>query len=335
MPALAIDIGTYTIKAIQADGGKKPRIRRVIEVFNSTGLAVPTDDAVQEKLKLILKAVIENNKFTIDDVRLALPETVVSTKVIEVLPLTDAELASAIGWQAERHIPIPPEELSLEYQVLYRPGKDEKTPMKVLLVGVRKSIIERYVGMFHQIGVEPTVVETQILSVIRALQIGAEDPPTLLVHFGASSIIMAIVDHQQLKFVVNQMMGSQILTKTLEKTVNIDASQAEQYKRAYGLDPAQFEGKIKAALLPQINELVAQIKKAVQFYGSQVTQNVVKRIVLSGGACQLPGFVQYVTEQLSMEVLVSSPFSATEGTVPENINHPGMTVCVGLLMRES
>jgi len=335
MPALAIDIGTYTIKAIHADSGKKPRVHRVIEVFNPTGSAVPLDDAVQEKFKSTLKAVIEDNNFTTSDVRLALPETVVSTKVIEVLPLTDSELASAIGWQAERHIPIPPEELSLEYQVLYRPGKDEKKPMKVLLVGVRKSIIERYVSVFHQIGVEPTVVETQILSVIRALQIGPEDPPTLLVHFGASSLIMAIVDRQELKFVVNQMIGSQILTKTLEKTVNIDANQAEQYKRTYGLDPAQFEGKIRLALLPQINELVTQIKKAVQFYSSQATQNNVKRIVLSGGACLLPGFVQYVTEQLSLEVLVSSPFSATEGNIPENINHPGMTVCVGLLMRES
>ena len=335
MPALAIDIGTYTIKAIQADAGKKPKLKRVIEVFNPTGSAVPLDDAIQEKLKTTIKAIIDDNKFTTEDVRLTLPESVVSTKVIDVLPLTDAELASAIGWQAERHIPIPPEELSLEYQVLYRPSKDEKAPMKVLLVGVRKSIIERYVGMFHQAGIEPTVVETQILSVIRALQIGVEDPPTLVVHFGASSIIMAIVDHQELKFVVNQMIGSQILTKTLEKTVNIDANQAEQYKRAYGLDETQFEGKIKAALLPQINELVAQIKKAVQFYGSQASKNTIKRIVLSGGACQLPGFIQYVTGQLGIEVLVASPFSATEGTVPENINHPGMTVCVGLLMREN
>ena len=147
-------------------------------------------------------------------------------------------------------------------------------------------------------------------------------------------MVMAVVENTELKFVVTQMSGGQILTKTLEKTVNIDANQAEQYKRAYGIEPAQFEGKIRAALLPQVNELVAQVRKAMQFYNSQSNQNTIKRVVLSGGACLLPGFVQYVTEQLGIEVLMASPFAPTEGKIPENTNHPSMTVCIGLLMRE-
>jgi type IV pilus assembly protein PilM len=334
MPTLALDIGTYSIKAISGKSGKNPQIERVAEVFNSTGLAVPTDDASEEKLVNLLESIITDNDLPRTDVRLALPETIISTKVIEVPPLSDAELASAIGWQAEQHIPIPPEELSLEYQVLYRPPKRDKTPMRILLVGARKQVVERYVNMFHTMGIEPSLLETQIIAVIRSLVVTPEDPVTLVVHMGASSMNMALVKAGELQFVTTHLNGGQLLTKALEQTVGLDSVQAEKYKRTYGLDETQFQGKVKAALLPAVAILISEIKKAVQFYVHQFPQETVQRIVLSGGSAALPNLVQHVTAELGTEVLVAAPFTDASGTIPETINAPAMSVCMGLLLRE-
>lgn len=334
MPALALDIGSYAIKAVVANPGEKPKISQVLEVFNPHGIALPTDDGAAEKLKLVIQDLFTTNKLPTEDVRLSLPETVVSTKLIEVPPLTDAELASAINWQAERHIPIPPEELSLEYQVLHRPEKNENKPMRVLLVGVRKQIVNRFVELFQQQGIEPTLVETQMLSIVRSLQFLPEDPTTLIAHLGASSLVLGVVADQELKFVVAQLSGSQILSKTIEKAINLEPSQAEEYKRSFGLDPNQLEGKIRTALLPQVDEFVNHMRKAIQFYGSQNPQAGIKRVVLSGGASLLPDFLQHVASQLNLEVLMAAPFSATQGQVPESTNHPSYSVCVGLLLRD-
>jgi type IV pilus assembly protein PilM len=334
MPALALDIGTYTIKAIHAKPGDKPHIERVVEVFNPVGISLPTDDNQMEKLAKALETLINDNKLPTNDVRLALPETVVSTKVISLPSLTDAELASAINWQAEQHIPIPPEELSLEYQVVYRPPKNERNAqMKVLLVGVRKSIIERYVSMFSAIGIEPTVVETQVLSLIRALQFEPTDPTTLIAHIGASTMDMALIHGGQLEFVITHLSGGQILTRALEQSIGLDATQAESYKRTYGLDEAQFQGKVRQVLLPATKVMVAECAKAIRFFGSQYPTDAVKRLLLSGGTSQLPGLVQYITTELGLEVLVAAPFSQTTGQLPD-ANHPALSVCVGLLMRE-
>jgi len=335
MPALAIDIGTYSVKAISGSTGGAVHIKRVAEVFNSTGIAVPTDDVASSKLSGIIQALINDYGFANEPVRLALPETVVSTKVIAIPRLSDAELASAIGWQAEQHIPIPPEELSLEYQVLYRPGKKDDELMRVLLVGVRKKVIEQYVSVFNQIGIEPEIVETQMLSILRCLHFVSNDPTTLILHIGASSMNMAIMHQGELQFVLTHLNGGQLLSKTLEQKIGLDASQAEQYKRTYGLDQTQFEGKVAAALLPAVQVLLTEAKKAVQFFVSQRPQSSVERVVLSGGSAMLPELVGQVAIEFGSEVLIAAPFASASGDVPEKINQPSMAVCMGLLAQES
>jgi type IV pilus assembly protein PilM len=334
MPAVALDIGTYSIKAVHAKLGKETEVKRVVEVFNETGTALPIDDSSTSKLSELLDSFFNDNDLPRNDVRLSLPETVISTKVITIPPLSDAELASAIGWQAEQHIPIPPEELSLEYQVLYRPTKKENAQMRVLLVGTRKKMVEKYVAMFNEIGIEPSLLETQIISIIRSLQFTTQDPTTLIAHIGSSTMNLAIVHGGEMKFVISQMNGGQMLTKALEASIGLDSSQAEQYKRSYGLDGTQFQGKVKDALLPAINVLLTEIRKSVQFFVNQNPQDVVQRIVLSGGTSILPGIVQHITNELGVEVLVASPFVGVKGEIPENVNHPAMSVCMGLLQRE-
>jgi len=334
MPALTLDIGTYTIKAVSGKPGNKPEINRVVEIFNPLGVSIPTDDAQMEKLSKTIETLITDNKFSTTDVRLSLPETVVSTKVISLPSLNDAELASAINWQAEQHIPIPPEELSLEYEVIFRPPpKERNLQMRVLLVGVRKSIVDRYISLFTSIGIEPTMVETQTLSVIRSLQFEPTDPTTLIAHIGASTMSMAMLFNGQLEFVITHMSGGQVLTRTLEQSIGLDATQAEGYKRTYGLDEAQFQGKVRQALLPPTKMIVTEMAKATRFFVSQHPTETVKRLLLSGGTAQLPGFVQYITNELGLEVLVAAPFSQATGQIPD-ANHPALSVCVGLLMRE-
>lgn len=334
MSALALDIGTYTIKAIAGKPGANPKIERVVEVFNPLGVSFPSDDAQLEKMAEQLQGLITDNKLPINDVRLALPETIVSTKVITLPSLTDAELASAIGWQAEQHIPIPPEELSIEYQVLFRPPKKDKNIlMKVLLIGVRKSIIERYLSVFNALGIEPSLLETQILSALRVAAFQPTDPTTLLVHAGAASMDMAMVFQGQLEFVISHVSGGQVLTRALEQNIGLDTAQAESYKRTYGLDPQQFQGKVATALMPGVRILTGEMQKAVRFFTSQHPSEAVKRVILSGGTSQLPGLAQLVTQELGTEVLISEPFTGASGEIPQ-VNHPALTVCMGLLQRE-
>ncbi len=334
MPSVAFDIGTYTLKAIHAKPGATPQILRTVELFNELGISVPSDEANIEKMARLIDTVFTDHKLPRNDVRLALPEQVVSTKVIEIPPLTDSELASAIGWQAEQHIPIPMEELSLEYQVLSRPARgDKNSKMQVLLIGVRKNVVDGYLQAFVNAGIEPTLLETQTIANIRSLQIGPDEPTTMIVAMGATTMDISLVSHGMLKFVFSHLNGGQLLTRTVEQTVGLDAKQAEEYKRTYGLDELQFEGKIRQALLSPLKIYVDQIKKAGQFYTNQNPNDPVQRILLTGGSVQLPSLVQFVTAEMGTEVLIAAPFASSSGEIPQT-NHPAFGVCMGLIMKD-
>ncbi|MBP7875713.1 type IV pilus assembly protein PilM [Candidatus Woesebacteria bacterium] len=334
MSAVALDIGTYSIKAIEGSSGSKIHVKQIVEAYNTTGIAVPNDEGGVEKLGKLLGTVFTEHKLPTNDVRLSIPETAVSTKVISIPSLSDAELASAIDWQAEQYIPIPPEDLTLEYEVLYRPQKGANQPMKVLLVGVRKQVVERYLSMFHDLGIEPTILESQVLSLVRSLGFEASDPATLVVNLGASSMNLAVVTGQYPAFVLSHLSGGQLLNKALEQALGLDAAQAEQYKSTFGLDPQQFEGKVSAALTTPVNLLIAEMRKTVQFNLAQNPEQPVKRVVLTGGSALLPGLVQHVTSELGVEVLVAAPFANASGDIPSQINQPAMAICMGLLSRE-
>lgn len=334
MPATALDIGTYSIKAIVGTTGQKIHVKKVSESFNNTAIAVPIDDTSIEKMAKLLDAVFTENKLPTNDVRLTLPETVVSTKVIAIPTLSDAELASAISWQAEQYIPIPPDDLALEYEVLERPPKGSNTPMKVLLVGVRKQVIEKFIAVFNLLGIEPSIIESQMISIIRSLGFEQEDPPTLVAHIGASSMHLAVVNKQMPEVVFSHLSGGALLNKALEQTLGLDTTQSEQYKCSFGLDPAQFQGKVSAALLPTVTILVGEMKKTQQFYTSSHPQDPIRRIVITGGTALLPHLVQHITQEIGLEVLIGAPFASASGDIPAQINQPAMIACMGLLARE-
>lgn len=335
MPATAIDIGTYAVKVIVADPGPAPNIIRAVETLNTVGTAVPIDDLETEKLSELINNVIFDNKLPHTDVRISLPEAVISSKVISIPPLTDAELASAIGWQAEQHIPIPKEELSLQHRVLFRPDKkDKQTPMRVLLTGTRRALVERYVALFTGIGVEPTFLETQMLSILRSLGMGKDEPPTMVINIGATNMDIMVVASGEIQFIFTHTGAGTLLTKSLQQTLNIDPQQAEQYKRQYGLDPNQMEGKIYNTLMPTVTNLVTEIQKALRYFSSQSPQTTLQRIVITGGSTQLPGLVDHLKETLGLEILMAAPFATATGDIPEN-NHQVFSVCMGLLMREA
>ncbi len=334
MPALTLDIGSYSLKFVSGNPAHRPSIARVVEVPNTLGFAIPADDDQMQKLSEFINTAITDHKLPRTNVRLSLPEALVSTKVISIPTLTDAELASAIGWQAEQYIPIPKEEVSLQYQVLYRPPKTEKNQMmRVLLVGARKEIVERYADTLINIGTEPILLETQLFSVIRSLDIVSTDPATMVANLGASSSDLAVVDQGELQFVSSSQIGGKIFTKALEQNLNLDAEQAEQYKRQFGLDPTQFEGKVSQALNSAGQSLANEFSKAIRYFQSQSPNSSLKRIVLAGGASQLPGLTQYLSSQLAMEVLLADPFFGLKGEIP-GTNRQAFAVNLGLLMRE-
>ncbi len=334
MSITALDIGTHTIKAISAKNGKQVTVIQAVNIPNNLGLIIPQSDQETSQFSEMIANLLNDYKLDASDVRLSLPESVIANKVIEVPVLTDAELASAIGWQAEQYIPIPKDDLSLEYQILARPDKKVAgAKMKVLLVASRKSFVEKLNNIFLNLGIEPTVMETQMFSVIRALDLRSDDPETLIAHMGANNLDLAVIANGMFDFIFSSKNGSQLLTNAIAQSFALDLKQAEEYKISCGLNSEQLEGKLLPVILPIVNNAVIEMQKALRYFSQLHPGQTIKRVVLSGGPAEMIGFSQYLAQQLNVEILLMAPFASAKGQIPEH-KHLHYTVCMGLVMRK-
>lgn len=335
--SVGLDLGTYAIKAVELKKkGQSFEVVKVASVLNSVGSVIPADAKSRAALVEQMYQFFKEYQLPMTGVNIAIPESYVATKIISMPTLSEAELASAISWQAEQYIPIPIEKLQLEYQVLYRPPKGSKENMRVLLVGVQKDIVEQFSTLFVEAGIEIQSLETQTLALFRSLVFQQPTVPTLFVHIGASAMDFIVYKDGELAFVYSHPNGGTLLTRSLERGLGFDTQQAEEYKRTYGLDEQKLEGKLYQVMLPVFKSFISEIQKAIQYFNAAHPATPIKRIVCSGGTALLPNFISLVASTLGEEVSVCTPFNTMTfhaGVSMQEGDMPTYSVAVGLAMR--
>jgi len=334
IPVVAVDLGSNLIKI--AVTGSQGEIVQTLTAVNTLGYTVPSKTTQIEPLAAMLKDIFDTNHLPKTNLALAMPEQFVSTQVISIPTLTDSELASSINWQAQQYIPIPAEQLVLNYQVLFRPEKKDAATqeMRILLAGLKKDDFDNLTATYKQAGLEPTVLETESISILRHLPGDlAPDSSSMILNFGAGGIDIVIVRGSEIAMAISHQTGSMMITRALMNTFNLTYDKAEEYKKAYGLDARQAEGKIAQAIVPIIQTILGDIKNTLTFYNQKNPAQAINRIFLGGGGSQMPGFPELLAANLNLEIRALNVFDGLTGEIPAE-NQLIHTITSGLIKRK-
>lgn len=317
-----LDFGSSSIKVVQSElfGAKGYQVRALGLVQNPVGTVSFEDPRVSGKLVPAVKQVMAEAGIHDKRAVISIPEAKTFSRVVEMPNMTDAELSTAVTWEAEQFVPIPVSEVEIDYVVVKRPPKGSDQKMLVYLVAAPKKYLQAMVDFVLSVGIEPIAVESEMVAVARAFTFGATQGASLIVHVGAMTSVMAVVEGDSLLFTHVTDVGGVAMTRSIAQSLQLPVAQAEEYKRTYGMDEAQLEGKVRQALLLVNESLVSDMRKAMEHIGTKYSTNIA-RIYLSGGGAYLPAFSQYISSQFGgMEVLLGDPFvSAKPGrgvTIP-------------------
>lgn len=330
-----VDIGTSSIKVVEAN-----RDKNGFQLIASGEIPAPLHNVLSESdvdhelIASTIRKLVESSKINTKMVNAALPENQVFTRLIEMPSLTDKELASAIRWEAEQYVPLPAEQVSLDWEVQHQ--DKEKNRMEVLLIGAPTNLISKYQKILSLAGLEIVVLETELVAASRVL-IDETSVPTLVVDIGANTTDMGIVESEGIFGTYSLPTGGNALSRAISTEFNLDINQAEEYKKTYGLSNEAFEGKISLALKPILDSLIAELKKAMSFYQSK-SQNrgEIKRIILSGGGAKLVNLPVFLTNSLNLEIEIANPWKRFSSPPPQKLQEeaPLFSIAVGLAIRE-
>jgi type IV pilus assembly protein PilM len=334
-----LDIGATSIKVVWLEKvGQEYSLDSVYTSPTPAKGMLSESPLDQEQVAQTIAKMLTDAAISSRSANIALPESQVFTRVIEMPLLSDKELSSAIYWEAEQYIPVPLSNITLDYKVLRRPdANDTLQKMDVLLVGAPTMLIDKYEKVLSMAGISIVSVETEILSVMRSVIFGENFPTSLVVHIGAINTSIAIVKNNTLVFTYSIPTGGLALTRSIASAFGFSIPQAEEYKKTYGLSNDNFEGKIAQATQPILMSIIAETKKALAFYNEKYVDSPVAQIVLSGGTAKLAGINNFFANNMGIETVSANPWKILGSQeVPKEIldDAPEYTIATGLAMRD-
>jgi type IV pilus assembly protein PilM len=165
-----------------------------------------------------------------------------------------------------------------------------------------------------------------------------EKQAVVLIDFGTNSTDIAVLEQGHLMIIRSLPTGGDSLTKAIATALGMEESQAEAYKKAYGVDQSKLEGKIKTALDPLVSLLLEEVEKTLSFYSSRKQSQKISRVILTGGTSVLPEISSVLTQRLNLEIQLGDPLINIKGreAIMQKVGGDTsfLAVAVGLAMKE-
>ena len=339
---IGVDIGGGAIKVVEL------RVEKDRPILQTYGVIEQTMDKGAlidhpEILKGLLSTVMTQARVKGKKVMTALPSPLVFTAIINLTGLTEVEakssekLAAAIQWEAKKIVPLPLEEMVLDWklvkiekkkvQVQKTKEEDEETQgavnikgkqvnVQVLLIGAAKTVVKKYMDVFKSLGYDLMDLDIESSALSRAL-LGADKSTVMVIDIGSTDTYISIVKSGISVFERTVNFGGNIITKALEENLKVKSTVADQFKMDLGYSRNDDSHQWIIILKDELKMLINEIRYCVSlFQQDPIVGSSIEKIMLTGGVALMPTFDKYLTQQLSMNVIIGDPWS--------NIMYPDM-----------
>ncbi len=340
---LGLDIGSSAVKVCLL---KPVRKGLGLVVFDHHPLPPEAivDGALMDSSSVVdaINQLLKRNKIRVKEVALSVSGHSVIIKKIPLPLMTDEELEQSIQWEAEQYIPFDINDVYIDVDVLSRdPGQGQ---MDVLLVAAKKDMINDYVSVAKEAGLDPRVVDVDSFCLQNMFEVNygkVEDQTIVLLDIGAGTININVVSNGVTTFTRDISMGGNQFTEEIQKQLNITYEEAETYKRGGDATDAVIPHEVEK-VIQQVSESVAgEIQRSLDFYAATTADSGISRIYLSGGTGSIPSLGRIISRTSGVPVELINPFrtiSADDGKFnPQFLESigPVAAVSVGLALRRT
>jgi type IV pilus assembly protein PilM len=344
---VGLDIGTSSIKIIELEGGNPIRLNRFGRIPLPEGAlvggVVKDSAAVSQAITDAFKTLQIKHK----QVQVAIAGQAVVVRNIKMPLMEPAEVKNALRWEAERYIPFPVDECSMDFVIINRDEAQQE--IEVMLVCAHNDIIDSHLEVLRQAGLQPLAIDIQPFALIRAL--GLEDTQknsnnVAVLDIGAGSADLSIFKAGISRFTRILPLAGNRFTENVMKVMGTAFAEAEQLKIKYtdamldlsAVAPDSPEYKVNYAMQSALRELVAELTRSLDYFYVQQRDEPINQLVLSGGGAKINNLIPFLQQEL--EIKVASSLKAWEiecrNNTPAEFEavKPIMLVALGLALRE-
>lgn len=308
-PIFGLDIGISSLKVMQLGWHGKKRIVQGYGVIGFDaksiidGVITNPETMAQAAHTLFTKNIIGN--ISTHRAAFAAPASRTFTRAIRLPILETKDISEAVRLEAEQYIPVPIDDLYLDYQII---SKNEKE-LELLAVAIPRKIVDSIRVFSKLLGLDLVAVESSIEAASRLfVQAEQSSIPTILVDFGSISADVTIYD-KTLIVTGTVFGGGDSFTELIAKKLNVSNSEAHIIKTKYGMGVSKKQKEITDSLTPLLEQIVKEIKRMIRYYEERSdTDRKIGQIVTMGGGANMPGLSDFMTNNLRLPVRMCDPW---------------------------
>lgn len=342
--SLGVDIGTTSIKIIElGKGGGRPVLKNygILETYNhleraNTAIQTSSLKIAETDTAELIKSLVKQAKFSTKNVVASIPSFSAFVTLFELPQMTDREVSKTMDFQISQYIPMPIDEVSIEWRKVGEKQDDQGfIKQQILLISIPNDIISKYKNIFKGAGLNLTALEVESQSLIRAAAFDVKEP-TLVVDIGSRSTEIIAVSDGEMKYSYQTDYSSSGLTYAVAKGLGINVRRAEKLKKEKGLLGGE-SSELSTLMIPHLDAIINEIKRAKNKY-EQIFGNKIGFVILSGGGSKLLGIDKYTEAKIDIPVAISNPFSLLE--YPSNLEPiikemgASFSVAIGLALKD-
>lgn len=338
---VGLDIEPGFVAAVEVrTNGAGMAIERAATLPLGPGIVRDGEVADPEALAEALKELFRTNKLG-KRVRIGVANQRIVVRTIDLPPLeSEKEIAAAVRFHAQDHIPMPLEQAVLEHQSLGLVDTAEGQRTRVVLVAARRDMVERLHAAAKQAGLRPAGIDLAAFAMIRALHAGGEGA-TLYVSIGGVTNL-ALAEGSTCVFTRVAPGGVEALAAELAERRGLTLEHARQWLTHVGVetpieavsgDP-EIVDEARSVLLEGVRRIADEVRNSLDFYRAQAGALAAERAVVTGPVLAIPGFCDHVGAAIGLPVEVGTVGEARPGAFG-GIDAGRLAVAAGLAVEEA
>lgn len=295
-----LDIGTTAIRFVQLKrSGGNPSLVNYGQIAMPPGLAASDAAGDRDKVAELIRQLLKDKRVTEKNAVVGLPSNKIFASVITTPKLDNAQLSKAIRFQAEQYIPMALDQVKLDYAVVDQ-SPDGKN-LEVLLIAAPNTVVTKYAEIIDKAGLEPLALEANAIAVSRAL-IQAKTIAAVILDLSTLDSDITIISNQTPRLMRSVPVGGQTFVKAVAQELGLDEAQAGQFTTKFGLTQSKLEGQVYKAIKPNLDSLVGEIKKSIQFFSLRYPGQKLEKLVTTGAASSIPELAAYLATATGLPV---------------------------------
>lgn len=325
--ATGIDIGSYSVKILTLGGDEGGNIS--VQAVTIVPLAKPEGPEYPEekhkRQEAALKEAVKKHGKLQGRVVLSFPRSMATIRYLSLPSSNPEELRDMVFYDAERHVPIPLDEMEISFQIIEQLGEHES---RVMMVAVPTDELDPYINICEEAGIDVNAVDLDVLADMETYSRAASSGETIaVVNFGRSSINMGILKDQRMLFSRSLPVSETRLLAGFVGSHSLKDLQG-RVTAAGVLNPKEREH-----FAAWVDKLGMELMRSVSAFLCENPKARLDRMILCGGAGYFPaGPPRGLTVKVKTKIAVEN---AMNGELPHSDQYKGTelaTVC-GLALR--